>query len=968
MTNSFLYQIAKAYTSQSDVPLRECLFVFPSRRSSLFFSRYLGQCSAGPVFSPGVTTIGDLFERLSPLRRGDKIELLYILWQKYCEVSARCGRRSESFDDFVTLGETICSDFNDIDKYLAEASRLLANIKDLRELDSGYEFLSDEQKDALRRFWRVTAERQGEEMSEQKRQFLSLWAILSEVYEAFRAALREKGLAYEGMLQRDVAEALRGDADYASRPLKGVRRIVVVGQNALCECEKVLYDHIKSKFDGDFYWDFCGECLTDPANKASHFIRNYLNRYPSKYTLEAEACARPQIEVIAASSGVAQARAAGKVLSQMNPCGGCSYAARELLGETSAGGGGCGAGKCRIEDSVAVLLPDESLLMPLLGAVPGSIGRINVTMGYGLHNSATASFMDMLASLQLNCRGAGFYHKDVLSLLSHPFIAAACGPDAADIGSALVKDNMIYVPAERFSKAQNEDARQLLCKLFSAKSSAEGICLWQMEVLEALAPLLSAIEKEFAMGYYTCISRLTDLHIPMEPRTYFRFLGEISSRIKLDFKGEPLSGLQVMGPLEVRSIDFETLVILSANEGVFPAKSQSDSIIPYNVRKGFGLPTPELFDSIAAYHFYRSIYRAKRVVLIYDSRTKGMLSGEESRFIKQLRYHYGYPITDRCVDLEVKPSERSPHLIEKTQEVMDRLESIFLGPEGKAFSATSLNDYLACPLKFYYKYVAGLKEDDEISEGVDQGQFGDTFHNTMEAIYGRIKNGETVSAQLLRSLKNDRPFIRRAIETALKKALNRPANAPLGRRNQITANMVEALVDVTLDNDIRYAPFEYVASEEPFFERGFSFARGSEMLEVSLTGRLDRQDRKGGVLRVADYKTGSDICKVDFSDPGAMDKVFCGNEKIAFQLMMYAMAMQRKYPGEQGFNLAIYGVRRLFGRDVENKYCPSQTIGDFCSRLGNLLSDIFNRDIPFSQTEDSGKTCDYCPAKAICGK
>ncbi len=969
MTNSFLYQIAKAYAAQSDVPLRECLFVFPSRRSSLFFQKYLGQCSARPLLAPGITTIGDLFARLSPLRRGDKIELLYILWQKYTEASKRHGRPSESFDEFVTLGETLSGDFNDIDKYLADASRLLANIRDLRELDSGYEYLSPEQKDALQRFWKVTAEREGGQMSEQKRQFLSLWAILFEVYESFRDALRERGLAYEGMLQRDVAETIKsGGADYAAGPLQGVRRIVIVGQNALCECEKELFDHIKREFDGDFYWDFCGECLTDPANKASHFIPNYLDRYPSKYTLEnAEAVARPQIEVISASSGVAEARVAGKVLEEMMPCRGCPASEK-------ADNIGCGGCKCRIEDSIAVVLPDENLLMPLLGAVPQSIGRINVTMGYGLHNSAAASLMDMLASLQLGCRSGRFYHKDVLSLLSHPFLVEACGGVAAKIKRDLVADNMIYVPAEWFKQADGgaaageSAARRLLSTIFSCKSSTGEVCLWQMEVLEALSPSMGKIEKEFAMGYYTAVSRLRDLHIPMELRTYFRFLREISSRIKLDFKGEPLSGLQIMGPLEVRSIDFETLVILSVNEGVFPAKSQNDSIIPYNVRKGFGLPTPELFDSIAAYHFYRSICRAKRVVLIYDSRTKGMLSGEESRFIKQLRYHYGFPITDRCVDLEVKPSDRTPHAIEKTPEVMARLESIFLAPEGKSFSASSLNDYLACPLKFYYKYVAGLQEDNEISEGVDQGQFGDTFHSTMEAIYGRVGKGKTVSADLLRYLKNERDFIRGAINSALNKALKRSEDAPLSRRNQITANMVEALVDVTLDNDIRYAPFEYVASEEPFFEKGFDFDGGGRQLQASLTGRLDRQDRKNGVLRVADYKTGSDSCNVSFLNPDCLDKVFSGEEKIAFQLMMYALAMHRKYPEKEGFDLAIYGVKRLFGRQVENKYCPAVVIDAFRDRLRTLLADIFNPAIPFSETLKSGKTCEYCPAKAICGK
>ena len=230
-----------------------------------------------------------------------------------------------------------------------------------------------------------------------------------------------------------------------------------------------------------------------------------------------------------------------------------------------------------------------------------NIRHINVTMGYGLHNSSTASLMDMMASLQLNRRDRGFYHKDVMAILNHPFIRNLCPESASNLKQTVVAANMIYIGPEKFA------ADALLAKIFRPVADAAGIALWQMECLEAIAPSMPDIEREFAHGYYTSVSHLHDLAIPMAPRTYFRFLREVTSRLTVDFRGEPLSGLQVMGPLEVRAIDFDTLIILSVNEGVFPAKSQGDSLIPYNVRRGFGLPTVELFDSIAAYHFYRSI-------------------------------------------------------------------------------------------------------------------------------------------------------------------------------------------------------------------------------------------------------------------------------------------------------------------------------------------------------------------------
>ncbi|MBP5505047.1 MAG: PD-(D/E)XK nuclease family protein [Bacteroidales bacterium] len=932
MTNSFLYQIAKAYVAQDDVQLRRCLFVFPSRRSSLFFQKYLGQCSTAPLFSPDIVTIGDLFVRLSPYRRGDKIQLMYILWQKYYDICKGLGRAAESFDSFVSLGEAVMADFSDVDKYMADAGKLFAHVKDLRELDAGYGFLDEDQKAALKQFWGVIADGRD---SDQRRKFLGLWEILFPLYTAFKEELSGCGVAYEGMLQREVAERiLHDEADGIKDELAAYDRIVVVGQNALCKCETALYDYIRREFDGDFYWDFCGECLRDEANKASFFIKNYIERYPSRYKLESEAQGRPEIKVVAASSAVAQAKVAAAEL--------------ELAGE----------------ESTAVVLPDENLLMPLLNSIPENIHNVNVTMGYGLHNSATASLMDMMASLQLNKRPAGFYHKDVTAILNHPFIREAAGDAAGTIKKKVVEGNEIYVPEDRFA------GDVILSVLFRPVRDTEGLYGWQMEVLQTLAPSLPDIEKEFAHGYYTSVSHLRDLSVPMEMRTYFKFLREITSRLTVDFRGEPLSGLQVMGPLEVRAIDFDTLIILSVNEGVFPAKQQSDSLIPYNVRRGFGLPTVELFDSIAAYHFYRSIYRAKRVVLIYDSRTKGMMSGEESRFVKQLRYHYGYDIKESSVNLEIRPVEGVIKCVEKTPEVMRQLLDHFLIPDAKgkynAFSASSLIDYLRCPLKFYYSQIVGLAEEDEVSEDVDASQFGKTFHNTIEALYAPVE-GAQVTREWLKSIAGDVELISSTVARYLNKELKRPESSPLSRRNQITANLVSELVLATLRNDMTYAPFTYIGSELRL-EKEIPLEIDGKPQRVRLKGFIDRLDRKDGAPRICDYKTGS-VHEVNDYLPGKqMEKVFSGELNTSYQLLVYALLMNMENPAQKQYELAVYDVKKLFDSVVQTKYCPPETIDEFKVRLEGTLSDIFNPGIPFRGVEAGNDVCKLCPAKAICGR
>ena len=936
MENSFLYQRAKAYAAQGDVPLRRCLFVFPSRRSSLFFQKYLGQCSGKPILSPDMLTISDLFARLSPFKRGDKIQLLYILWQQYCEVGARHGRPTESFDDFVSLGETLAADFNDIDKYLADHAKLLANIRDLRQLDSGYEFLSEDQKDALKRFWGVIAS--GKE-SKAREQFLSLWEILDELYVAFQDTLQEAGIAYEGMLQREVAERIKeGDTAAVAQALSGYDRIVVIGQNALCPCETALYNYIKTDFDGDFYWDFYGECLQDEANKASRFIRSYIDDYPHRYNIEAEAAQRPEITVVAASSAVAQAKAAASFLAESS------------------------------EDSTAVVLPDENLLMPLLNSIPENIRHINVTMGYGLHNSSTASLVDMMAALQLDSRAAGFYHKDVTAILNHPFLRTICPEAVAKIKQDMVKDNVVYVPEETFA------SDEVLRLIFTPKDDVVGICDWQMAVLGAIAPSLPEIEREFAHGYYTSVSHLKDLQIDMAPRTYFRFLREVASRLTVDFRGEPLSGLQVMGPLEVRAIDFDILIVLSVNEGIFPAKVQNDSLIPYNVRHGFGLPVPELFDSIAAYHFYRSIYRAKKVVLIYDSRTKGMLSGEESRFIKQLKYHYGFEMKQMSVDLEIKPVEGETRDVEKTPEVLRMMHDHFFVPDAegkyKALSASSVMQYMECPLKFYYSQIVGLAEEEEVSEELDAGQFGDTFHHTMQTIYNLAGMGKVVEKAWIANLLKDENYIRETVTRELNKVIKRKEDSPLSKRNQITANLIAEMVTATLKNDLSHAPFTYLDSEHRCC-KPLDINVGGQRRQVYFKGFIDRLDKDAGGVRICDYKTGSVKEVKSFLDPKCLDMIFDGKAKTSFQLLTYAMLMNIEDSSLKEFQLAVYDVKKLFNGSVETKFCPWETLEEFNRRLTALLEEIFNPDVPFTAVESGGdfhNPCTYCPAKAICGR
>ena len=397
----------------------------------------------------------------------------------------------------------------------------------------------------------------------------------------------------------------------------------------------------------------------------------------------------------------------------------------------------------------------------------------------------------------------------------------------------------------------------------------------------------------------------------------------------------------------------------------------SDSLIPYNVRRGFGLPTVELFDSIAAYHFYRSIYRAKKVVLIYDSRTKGMLSGEESRFVKQLKYHYGFDMDFRSVDLEIKPVDGVVRSVEKTPEVLRQLHNHFFLPreeDGKynAFSASSLISYINCPLKFYYSQVVGLAEEDEVSEEVDAGQFGNTFHHTMEELYAPVK-GKEVTREWLKGVAANAALISTTVAKYLNKELKRQEGSELSRRNQITANLVAELVKATLRNDIAYAPFTYLASELRL-EKEIPVMIDGRPQNVHLKGFVDRLDRKGGAPRICDYKTGSVSEANSYTSDAQLAKVYSGELKTSYQLLVYALLLTLDNPSQKEYELAVYDVKKLFDSYVESRYCPPETVEAFGAGVQEILSEIFNPDIPFRGVEAGSDACKYCPAKAICGR
>lgn len=961
----FLYQVATLFYQQYGAEIHRLAFVFPNRRAGLFFQKYLSEISERPLFSPSILTINDLFMQLSGKHPADKIQMLFRLYELYKQRSGS----SESFDEFIYWGEMLLNDFDDIDKYMVDARMLFRNVSDLKSLDDDFNYLSPEQVQAIRSFWSSFYPK-GDSPNQQY--FLELWEILYDLYAGLRTSLAKDGCGYDGMIFREVVEQLEKEP-MSDFPFD---QVVFVGLNALSVSEERLLLALQKKGVADFYWDYVGPWVTDPDNKASFFLGRNLRLFPSRMQLPATEPVQAEIRVMGVPSAIGQAKQVYPILQAL--------ADEQQLTDESA-------------LRTAIVLPDEHLLVPVLNAIPEAIQHINVTMGYPLAGTPVAALMEYILTLQKNIRYIDrvpvFYFRDVLPILNHQYVMAAAPEEVSQLVKDMTAGNRIYVHAADLNR------HELLSILFTPVQNTEELSDYLIHVLEALNACLrnnrpnpddeemisnstqttADIEQEFIFHYFATVNRMKEVmreaKIEMRLDTYFRLLKRMTDLITIPFEGEPLSGLQVMGVLETRALDFDRLIILSMNEGIFPLKKAANSFIPYNLRRGFGLPTYEHQDSVWAYHFYRLIRRAKQVTLLYDTRTTGLQTGEVSRFVHQLRYHYQYPLIDELVVYDVASSAVPPISVQKTAEV-EKLLSDFLSGGPRALSASAINTYLDCPLKFYFSVLEQIQEEDEITETVERDVFGSILHKVMEDLYAPFK-GKLVTADLLKLLRKDQPLLTGTIARAFAELFFKsPVVRPLEGENFLTGEMIRKYAEKILEQDARFTPFHYIESEK----KVRATITLSDKRAVQLKGFIDRVDSLDRVLRIVDYKTGSG--KLEFeSVEGLFDKEAKDRPKAVMQVFLYAW-MYQQLPEYTGMSIqpAIYYLRTLFQRSfnpvVEQKKGRGKAdkvnsfqefVADFEDKLRQCLDEIFNLDIPFTQTE-TGKACAYCSFRGLCGK
>lgn len=958
----FLYQIASLFYTTYKAQISRFVFVFPNRRTGLFFQKYLSEVSPKPLFSPTILTINDLFVQLSGKQTADRISMLFKLYKIYLYHSGS----TETFDEFLYWGEMLLNDFDDVDKYMADARMLFTNVTDLREIENDFSFLSPEQIAAIRTFWSSFYPK-GD--SPNQTEFLAVWKTLYTLYNEFRETLAAENKGYEGMIFREVVEQLEQNT---CRDLP-YEKIVFVGLNALSVAEERFLIQLQKRGIADFYWDYASPKVKDRNNKASYFVERNLRQFPSQLVLEqdSEVTSETKIDVIGIPSGIGQAKHVYNILNDL-----------------------CKEGDMDAEEALrtAVILPDEHLLIPVLNAIPEQIKRINVTMGYPLAGTPIASLMEFILALQKNVRYVNrqptFYFRDVLPILNHRYVTVTSPVIIAQLVKDIVENNKIHIAYTELNKTP------LLSILFTPITTVESFSDYLIQVLQVLNKMMTNkteeeeeeettqrtndIEQEFIFHYFATVNRMKEViqeaNIEMKIETYFRLLKRMTETITIPFKGEPLSGLQIMGVLETRALDFDRIIILSMNEGIFPLKKAANSFIPYNLRRGFGLPTYEHQDSVWAYHFYRLIYRANHISLLYDTRNNGLQTGEVSRFVHQLRYHYEEPIQNKLIVYNVASSKTPALQINKTEAVMAQLATYQQGGK-RMISASAINTYLDCPLKFYFSVLEGLQEEKEVSETIESDVFGSILHKVMEVLYKPLC-GKLVTADLLKIIRQDKITLSATINQAFAEVFFKTDTVrPLTGQNYLIGEMIRKYVEKIIERDSKLTPFYYLESERKI-KKTITL---TDKREIQLKGIIDRVDKVGNTIRIIDYKSGSGTTLFSTIE-NLFNKEEKERSKAVMQVFLYAW-MYGVTSTENTLQPGIYYMRSLFSHTFNpgifqrtEKRGKNEQVLDFAdyytefeAGLRNCLDEIFGKETPFVQTKNT-KNCSYCPFKTICGR
>lgn len=953
----FLEYVAEDIINKYGTNLARTAIVFPNKRASLFLNELLAQKAKRPIWSPAYITISEFFRQHSDLTVGDPIKLVCEIHKSFTE----CTGIDETLDHFYGWGQLLISDFDDIDKNMANAQDIFRNVKNLHELDD-ISYLDEEQKEILRRFFNNFT---GDDNSELKKRFLQLWCHFEDIYNNYKARLQKQKIAYEGMLYRKVATSKDLDLLYDT--------YLFVGFNMVQKVEQQIFTRLQKEGKARFYWDFDyyympKENSLYPSNEAGHYISKYIRTYKNELDtgnkdIYCNLTAGKNITFVSAATENIQARYITHWLKENR---------RYEQGKNTA-----------------IVLCDESLLSTVIHCIPDEVKSVNITTGYPLFQTVISSFVLQLFDLAISgyspSKGT-FRAKYVLQILSHPYAKYVSSQCSALV--QLIKSKRIYSPSPSVLGLDGN-----LSVLFKEPNDTTKIMQWILDILRMIADECGNNEKdplvqESMFRMYTLCNRMNELiksgDLDVDIATLHKLVVQVINTTSIPFHGEPAEGIQIMGILETRNLDFDNVLILSCNEGNMPKGINDSSFIPYSIRKVNGLTTIDNKVAIYAYYFYNLIQRANDVTITYNNSTENGHTGEMSRFMLQLMIESSFDIKRVSLQAGQQITFTKPQDISKDTRIMAVLDSM------EYLSPTSINRYMRCPMQFYYNNVAAIAEpDDEDLDDMSNRIFGNVFHAASEILYQQLKNmGETITHDNISYALKNKQFIEKIVDTAFNIII---FNQKTDKRNDynglqlINREVIIRYLSRLLELDLQLAPFKIKDVESSVY-RKFTVTTSGGTRDINIGGRIDRLDQVHDKvtgserIRIIDYKTG----RFPVKKINSMEEIFAmpaeqGKHTDYFlQTMLYAMIIRHDQKYNKG-NFAVSPALLFIQHTAEDDYDPTISIGkdrvvdiadyeeEFSTRLSAIVSEIFEPSLPFRHTEDKS-VCEYCPYRSLCGR
>jgi len=891
----FLAYVADDMLSKYGNNLSRVAVVFPNKRASLFLNEHLARLAQKPIWSPACITISELFRQQSDYQVADPIKLVCDLHKSFC----LCTGLQETLDKFYGWGQLLLTDFDDIDKNMADADLVFANLRDIHELDD-ISYLTDEQREMIQRFFSNFSEQHNTELKER---FLRLWSHFADIYHDYNRRLANQQLTYEGALYRQVVSSHLSSLTSHLAPYD---HYLFVGFNLLQKVELQLFSELQKAGKAHFYWDFDHYYMK--RHEAGQYIGRYLQQFPNELDIEStdiygNFSKQKHITYISAPTEDIQARYVSTWLRENQ----------------------------RLKDGrrTAIVLCNENLLQTVIHCLPDEIDKVNVTTGYPLSQTPVASLINIWFDLQL----LGRTPRMLRILQRHPY-----------------------------AKYISDDQLPLLQILREVATNGKE---------DISDPLF----QESLFRAYTLVNRIENLRqsgdLTVDLATLQRLTSQIIQQNSIPFHGEPAEGIQVMGVLETRNLDFDHVLLLSCNEGNIPRGVNDSSFIPHNIRQAYELTTIDNKVTIYAYYFHRLLQRASDVTILYNNSTEDGQRGEMSRFMLQLMVESPHTITRRTIQSGQSVQKWQPTPIEKTPHVMQVLQSQFT-TQHSFLSPTAITKYMRCPLQFYYLYVADIQQPDtpDDEQELDNRIFGTVFHEAADIIYHQLP--KYIEKPLLEHLLKSKVEIERAVDEAFHRVI---PYAPKRGLHLINREVIIHYLRQLISIDLRLAPFTILGLECDVFRPLSPLT--SHFSPLTIGGRIDRLDliTEGNeeLIRVVDYKTGSKSPKpLPDVDAIFLPENIHEHADYYLQTFVYADIVSRQRPDHK-VSPALLFIQHAGGKD----YNPTLTLGrepvrdiaPYSTRFNELLDEkimeMFSPDVPFIPTDDL-RICDTCPFKQMC--